>query len=227
MIAESDTFSLTPRHSQTLVKFQLALSIVPTAEPIDRSHHSRPRQHGPRHKVKNIISSRLLSPPHPSRSGTKQKRHSQITGAEACATPEKNENKKSEKDTDVVQTVYDRPKRRARVTAKGRSDKKVVSTKRRCTSSTPHDPATRAHGRHGSNQPRPEHPRASLGHGIFTNMPYAKWKYTLWAAPRGHKLQVPSPASPSRPVAHIPCPCPPFKLRSPHMPLSSILGPTP
>jgi hypothetical protein len=93
-----------------------------------------------------------------------------------------NENKKSEKDTDVVQTVYDRPKRRARVTAKGRSDKKVVSTKRRCTSSTPHDPATRAHGRHGSNQPRPEHPRASLGHGIFNNMPYAKWKYTRWAS---------------------------------------------
>lgn len=40
-----------------------------------------------------------------------------------------NENKKTEKDTDVVQTVYDRPKRRARVTAKGRSDKKVLSTK--------------------------------------------------------------------------------------------------
>ena len=74
------------------------------------------------------------------------------------------------------------------MTAKGRSDKKVVSTKRRCTSSTPHDPATRAHGRHGSNQPRPEHPRASLGHGILNNMPHAKWKYALWAPPRGHKL---------------------------------------
>ncbi len=41
-----------------------------------------------------------------------------------------NENKKIEKDTDMVQTVYERRKRRARVTAKGRSDKKVVSTKR-------------------------------------------------------------------------------------------------
>jgi hypothetical protein len=40
-----------------------------------------------------------------------------------------NENKKKEKETDVVQTVYERRKRRARVTAKGRSDK-VVSTKR-------------------------------------------------------------------------------------------------
>jgi hypothetical protein len=41
-----------------------------------------------------------------------------------------NENKKKAKDTDMVQTVYERRKRRARVTAKGRSDKKVVSTKR-------------------------------------------------------------------------------------------------
>jgi hypothetical protein len=65
-------------------------------------------------------SHRRISPPHSSRSETKRKKDTRNwTGTEVCATPEKNENKKSEKDTDVVQTVYDRPKRRARVTAKG------------------------------------------------------------------------------------------------------------
>lgn len=123
MIAESDTSRLGAKaqHKLTL-NFNLRKLVFLL---------SGPRSLTPRHKV---ISSRLVSLPHPSRSETKQKIKSKKkkktlanwTGAEACATLEKNENKKSEKDTDVVQTVYDRPKRRARVTAKGRSDKKVV-----------------------------------------------------------------------------------------------------
>jgi hypothetical protein len=177
MIAESDTFKVDAKALTNSLSTYAELVARTVATASDRHTTSlglsptRPTPQGK--KNPRLISSHLSPSSQPQRN---KKTLANRTGAEVCATPEKNENKKSEKDTDMVQTVYDRPKRRARVTAKGRSDKKVVSTKRRCTSSTPHDPATRAHGRHGSNQPRPEHPRASLGHGIFTNMPYAKWK---------------------------------------------------
>ena len=126
------------------------------------------------------------------------------------------------------------------LTTKGRSDKKV-STKRRCTSSTPHDPVTLfitseagdlTAGTDRTN-PGSSSPRTRLSIRQSSIRP-CEMQFRPAAAARATTSQAHTTSSVTKQFsslsesvarASIPCPCPPF-ISSPHMPPSYIFGPT-